>query len=55
MACGTSARSRWSFARHIALIRPSTLPRTTSGKIQRNLARKLWLEGKLSPLVAEAT
>ena len=26
------------FARHIVLIRPGTLPKTTSGKIQRNLA-----------------
>jgi acyl-CoA synthetase (AMP-forming)/AMP-acid ligase II len=34
------------FARHIVLIRPGALPKTTSGKIQRTLARKLWLEGK---------
>jgi len=33
------------FARHVALILPGTLPKTTSGKIQRKLARKLWLEG----------
>lgn len=32
-------------ARHIALIRPGALPKTTSGKIQRKLARKLWLDG----------
>jgi len=32
-------------ARHVALIRPGTLPKTTSGKIQRKLARKLWREG----------
>ncbi|UFW47692.1 MULTISPECIES: fatty acyl-AMP ligase [Bradyrhizobium] len=32
-------------ARHIALIRPGTLPKTTSGKIQRKLARRLWLDG----------
>ncbi|KJC41579.1 fatty acyl-AMP ligase [Bradyrhizobium sp. LTSP857] len=32
-------------ARHIALIRPGTLPKTTSGKIQRKLARGLWLDG----------
>jgi acyl-CoA synthetase (AMP-forming)/AMP-acid ligase II len=31
----------------IALIRPATLPKTTSGKIQRSLTRKLWLEGAL--------
>jgi acyl-CoA synthetase (AMP-forming)/AMP-acid ligase II len=35
------------FARHITLIRPGTLPKTTSGKIQRSLARQLWLEGRL--------
>jgi acyl-CoA synthetase (AMP-forming)/AMP-acid ligase II len=38
------------FARHIALIRPGTLPKTTSGKIQRALARKLWLEGRLEAI-----
>jgi len=32
-------------ARHIVLIRPGSLPKTTSGKIQRKLARKLWLDG----------
>ena len=40
------------FARHIALIRPGTLPKTTSGKIQRTLARTLWLEGRLETLDA---
>jgi len=38
------------FARHIALIRPGTLPKTTSGKIQHALARKLWFEGCLELL-----
>jgi acyl-CoA synthetase (AMP-forming)/AMP-acid ligase II len=38
------------FARHIVLIRPGTLPKTTSGKIQRGLTRKLWLEGGLAEL-----
>jgi acyl-CoA synthetase (AMP-forming)/AMP-acid ligase II len=38
------------FARHIELIRPGALPKTTSGKIQRGLARKLWLEGRLNVL-----
>jgi acyl-CoA synthetase (AMP-forming)/AMP-acid ligase II len=38
------------FARHIALIRPGTLPKTTSGKIQRGLARMLWLEGRLEAI-----
>jgi acyl-CoA synthetase (AMP-forming)/AMP-acid ligase II len=42
------------FARHIVLIRPQTLPKTTSGKVQRSLARKLWLEGRLDYLTAEA-
>lgn len=42
------------FARHIVLIRPGTLSKTTSGKIQRGLARKLWLERQLSYLVPEA-
>jgi acyl-CoA synthetase (AMP-forming)/AMP-acid ligase II len=41
------------FARHIVLIRPQTLPKTTSGKIQRALTRKLWLEGKLDYLTVE--
>jgi acyl-coenzyme A synthetase/AMP-(fatty) acid ligase len=35
------------FARHIVLIRQGMLPKTTSGKIQRSLARRLWLEGRL--------
>jgi acyl-CoA synthetase (AMP-forming)/AMP-acid ligase II len=43
------------FARHIVLIRPGVLPKTTSGKIQRGLTRKLWLERKLEPIVAEAS
>ena len=38
----------------IALLRPGTLPKTTSGKIQRSLTRKLWLEGKLDYLTAES-
>jgi acyl-CoA synthetase (AMP-forming)/AMP-acid ligase II len=42
------------FARHIVLIRPGTLPKTTSGKIQRSLARKLWLERRLEDLAAGA-
>jgi acyl-CoA synthetase (AMP-forming)/AMP-acid ligase II len=41
------------FARHIVLIRPQTLPKTTSGKVQRSLTRKLWLEQKLDYLTAE--
>jgi acyl-CoA synthetase (AMP-forming)/AMP-acid ligase II len=42
------------FARHIVLIRPGALPKTTSGKIQRSLARKLWLERRFEDLAAEA-
>jgi acyl-CoA synthetase (AMP-forming)/AMP-acid ligase II len=42
------------YARHIVLIRPGTLPKTTSGKIQRSLARRLWLERKFEDLAAEA-
>lgn len=34
----------------IVLIRPGTLPKTTSGKIQRALTRELWREGGLSRL-----
>jgi acyl-CoA synthetase (AMP-forming)/AMP-acid ligase II len=34
----------------IVLIRPSTLPKTTSGKIQRGLTRRLWLDGSLEVL-----
>ncbi|MBV8456444.1 MAG: hypothetical protein JO122_07490, partial [Acetobacteraceae bacterium] len=34
----------------IALISPGSLPKTTSGKIQRGLAKRLWLEGGLSVL-----
>lgn len=34
----------------IALLRPGALPKTTSGKIQRALSRKLWLEGSLERL-----
>ena len=34
----------------IALLPPATLPKTISGKIQRGLARRLWLEGALDVL-----
>ena len=34
----------------IILVRPGALPKTTSGKIQRNLARQLWREGSLAAL-----
>jgi acyl-CoA synthetase (AMP-forming)/AMP-acid ligase II len=42
------------FARHIVLIRQGSLPKTTSGKIQRSLARRLWLEGRLDAMTADA-
>jgi acyl-CoA synthetase (AMP-forming)/AMP-acid ligase II len=42
------------FARHIVLIRPGTLPKTTSGKIQRSLARRLWSERRFEDLAADA-
>ena len=42
------------FSRHIVLIRPGALPKTTSGKIQRSLARKLWLAGNFEDLAADA-
>ena len=41
------------FARHVVLIRPGTLPKTTSGKIQRGVARRLWLDNKLELLTAD--
>jgi len=34
----------------VALILPGTLPKTTSGKVQRSLARQLWLKGELERL-----
>jgi acyl-CoA synthetase (AMP-forming)/AMP-acid ligase II len=34
----------------VVLIRPGTLPKTTSGKIQRGAAERLWRDGVLEPL-----
>jgi acyl-CoA synthetase (AMP-forming)/AMP-acid ligase II len=34
----------------IVLLQPGAIPKTTSGKIQRNLTRKLWLENSLDLL-----
>lgn len=34
----------------IVLLRPGALPKTTSGKIQRTLAKQLWLSGSLARL-----
>ena len=42
------------FARHIVLIKPGALPKTTSGKIQRSLARQSWLEQRFEDLAADA-
>jgi len=42
------------FARHVMLIRPGALPKTTSGKIQRRLARRLWLERRFDDLAVGA-
>ena len=42
------------FARYIILIRPGTLPKTTSGKIQRSLTRQSWLEGRFEDLAVDA-
>jgi acyl-CoA synthetase (AMP-forming)/AMP-acid ligase II len=42
------------FARHIMLIRPGALPKTTSGKIQRSLTRRLWLERRFDDLAIGA-
>jgi acyl-CoA synthetase (AMP-forming)/AMP-acid ligase II len=39
--------------REVVLIRPGALPKTTSGKIQRNLTRQLWQEGRLPRLSTE--
>lgn len=32
---------------HVALAKPGTVPKTTSGKIQRRLTRQLWRDGKI--------
>jgi acyl-coenzyme A synthetase/AMP-(fatty) acid ligase len=37
----------------VVLIRPGALPKTTSGKIQRGVARQLWLENRLDLLTAD--
>jgi acyl-CoA synthetase (AMP-forming)/AMP-acid ligase II len=34
----------------IALIRPGAIPKTTSGKIQRSLARQMWLQNLFEPV-----
>lgn len=37
-------------AGNVLLVRPGTIRKTTSGKIQRTLMRKLFLEGGITPL-----
>jgi acyl-coenzyme A synthetase/AMP-(fatty) acid ligase len=39
----------------IALIPPATLPKTTSGKVQRGLTRRLLLEGRLAVMPLSRT
>jgi acyl-CoA synthetase (AMP-forming)/AMP-acid ligase II len=34
----------------VMLVQPGTIPKTTSGKIQRQLIRRLWQEGRLKPI-----
>jgi acyl-CoA synthetase (AMP-forming)/AMP-acid ligase II len=38
----------------IVLVRPGALPKTTSGKVQRNLTRLLWQQGRLDVLSDQA-
>ncbi|MDO5103225.1 MAG: fatty acyl-AMP ligase [Lautropia sp.] len=35
---------------YIGILRPGSIPKTTSGKIQRKLSKKLWLENRLNIL-----
>ncbi|MFD0329356.1 hypothetical protein ACFQZC_17225 [Streptacidiphilus monticola] len=39
----------FTVALSVLLVRPGTIRKTTSGKIQRTLMRKLVLEGRLEP------
>jgi acyl-CoA synthetase (AMP-forming)/AMP-acid ligase II len=43
------------FLREIVFVQPGTLPKTTSGKIQRRLTQRLWSEGGLSIIPQAAT
>jgi acyl-CoA synthetase (AMP-forming)/AMP-acid ligase II len=38
----------------VVLVRPGSIPKTTSGKIQRRLTRTLWLNGELTHLTGAA-
>jgi hypothetical protein len=39
-------------ARNVLLVRPGTVRRTTSGKLQRDLMRRMFLKGTIKPLHA---
>jgi acyl-CoA synthetase (AMP-forming)/AMP-acid ligase II len=39
----------------IVLIRPGAIPKTTSGKIQRSVARQMWLQNSFEPIDAAQT
>lgn len=39
----------------VVLVRSGSVPRTTSGKIQRSLARQLFLDGQMEPVHADLT
>ncbi len=39
----------------IVLIRPGAIPKTTSGKIQRSLARQMWLQNSFEPIETAQT
>ena len=39
----------------VALVSPGTVPKTTSGKLQRFLCRDAWVNGTLAPLATGAS
>jgi acyl-coenzyme A synthetase/AMP-(fatty) acid ligase len=39
----------------IVLIRPGAIPKTTSGKIQRSLARRMWLQNSFQVVEVSST
>jgi len=41
------------FVHEVVLIRTGTLPKTTSGKVQRTLTRELWRSGALELALKE--
>ncbi|WP_329524788.1 hypothetical protein [Streptomyces sp. NBC_01462] len=53
LACGIQTLVGQDFdvpAGNVVLVRPGTVRRTTSGKIQRTLMRSLFLRGEITPL-----